>query len=81
MFSFEMLLYAFVILFNFSIFLNVYIYSMYRLLTSIFYLLFLICKSLWIKASAKWQKKKVSKKLPRGHQRADFFLRFSWENI
>ncbi len=29
MFSFEMLLYAFVILFNFSIFLNVYIYSIY----------------------------------------------------
>ncbi len=30
MFSFEMLLYAFVILFNFSIFLNVCIYSIYR---------------------------------------------------
>ncbi len=29
MFSFEMLLYAFVILFNFSIFLNVCIYSIY----------------------------------------------------
>ncbi len=28
-----MLLYAFVILFNFSIFLNVYIYSIYRVLT------------------------------------------------
>ncbi len=33
MFSFEMLLYAFVILFNFLIFLNVYIYSIYRVLT------------------------------------------------
>ncbi len=31
-----MLLYAFVILFNFSIFLHVYIYSIYRLLTYIF---------------------------------------------
>ncbi len=29
MFSFEILLYAFVILYNFSIFLNVYIYSIY----------------------------------------------------
>ncbi len=29
MFSFEMLLYAFVILFNFSIFLNVYIYIVF----------------------------------------------------
>ncbi len=35
MFSFEMLLYAFVILFNFSIFLNVciYYYSIYKVLT------------------------------------------------
>ncbi len=36
-----MLLYAFVILFNFSIFLNVYIYSIYRLLTYSFSYFFL----------------------------------------
>ncbi len=36
-----MLLYAFVILFNFSIFLNVYIYSIYRVLTYIFSYFFL----------------------------------------
>ncbi len=34
MFSFEMLLYAFVILFNFLIFLNVCIYSIYRVLVT-----------------------------------------------
>ncbi len=36
-----MLLYAFVILFNFSIFLNVYIYSIYRALTYWFSYFFL----------------------------------------
>ncbi len=36
MFSFEMLLYAFVILFNFSIFLNVCLYSIYRVLYIVF---------------------------------------------
>ncbi len=36
-----MLLYAFVILFNFSIFLNVYIYSIYRLVTYSFSYFFL----------------------------------------
>ncbi len=36
-----MLLYAFVIWFNFSIFLNVYIYSIYRLLTYSFSYFFL----------------------------------------
>ncbi len=36
-----MLLYACVILFNFSIFLNVYIYSIYRLLTYSFSYFFL----------------------------------------
>ncbi len=36
-----MLLYAFVILFNFSIFLKVYIYSIYRLLTYSFSYFFL----------------------------------------
>ncbi len=36
-----MLLYAFVILFDLSIFLNVYIYSMYRLLTYSFSYFFL----------------------------------------
>ncbi len=51
MFSFEMLLYAFVILFNFSIFLSVYI--VFIVLTYSFSYFFLICKSLWIKASAK----------------------------
>ncbi len=39
MFSFEMLLYAFVILFNFSIFLNVCIYSIYRVLYIVFIVL------------------------------------------
>ncbi len=53
MFSFEMLLYAFVILFNFSIFLNVCIYGIYRVVTYSFSYFFLICKSLWKKASAK----------------------------
>ncbi len=41
MFSFERLLYVFVILFNFSIFLNVCIYSIYRVLTYSFSYFFL----------------------------------------
>ncbi len=50
-----MLLYAFVILFNFSIFLNVFIEFQLIVLVTFF-----ICKSLWIKASAKGLKRKVN---------------------
>ncbi len=68
MFSFEMLLYACVILFNFSIFLNVCIYSIYRVLYIVFIVLVTfsylsLIKSLWIKASAKLLKSKKKQML------------------